>query len=243
VGASPAALCETFGGSGAGGRTPLLACPTVVRNTFCVFALALSAAACQNPSSKKERGPAERAPAALPNLKPYVQSEIVVSTNGGFVDVVLPIVQTQPAPDGTQRIYAAGKYRDRSIALTVRVSSAWLPQNVGSDISHVVYGGLVSFVRTDAGCDELPPLLDELYGTGLHPSGHIPEVTFSATTRDGSAPRLNEATARLSLSRSGETEASTVELYLNIDLPGRRLELVEKEPRYRVALLRALGQF
>jgi hypothetical protein len=215
----------------------------VVRNTFWVFALAAAAAACRGQGSKNERRPVERAPTALPNLKPYVQSEIVVSANGGFVDVILPIVQMQPAPDGTQRIHAAGKYRERSIALTVRVSSAWLPQNVGSDISHVVYGGLVSFVRTDAGCDELPPLLDELYGTGLHPSGHLPEVSFSATTRDGSAPRLNEAPARLLLSRSGETEESTVELYLNIDLPGRRLELAEKEPKYRVGLLRALGQF
>jgi hypothetical protein len=218
-------------------------CSEVVRNTLWVFGLAVSVAACRGQGSKNERGPAERAPAALPNLKPYVQSEIVVSTNGGFVDVSLPIVQTQPAADGTQRIYAAGKYRDRSIALTVRVSGAWLPQNVGSDISHVVYGGLVSFMRTDAGCDELPPLLDELYGTGLHPSGHLPEVAFSATTRDGSAPRLNETPARLLLSRSGEAEQSTVELFLNIDLPGRRLELAEKEPRYRAGLLRALGQF
>ncbi len=88
--------------------------------------------------------------------------------------------------------------------------------------------------------------LGALYGVGADTAVMAPQVVFTAISLEGDPRALRRGPVKLKLfyepegATDDEHDAQYAEVYLNIDLRGRRLELAEKDEEYRAPLVRAL---
>ncbi|HEX9578038.1 MAG TPA: hypothetical protein VF993_09810 [Myxococcales bacterium] len=87
--------------------------------------------------------------------------------------------------------------------------------------------------------DALLRVLDELYGTKLKPRAMAKTIIFSGISLGGDPRDLAKGPLHMKLfyEAAGDDYA---ELFTNIDIASRRLEIHEKDEAYRSAVVRAL---
>jgi hypothetical protein len=158
----------------------------------------------------------------------------------GFHDLVLFIQEYKRLPDGSQSIRGSGTHKGRPVGLEVVLGPSWKAGSLGKDIPLVTYVGIVTYRSTGVDSDALVQVLDELYGTKVGPKAMGRETQFAGITLEGDPRDLAKGPVKLKLFFESDNQEDNVELYTNIELGARRLEVQEKDDGYRSPIIRAL---
>jgi hypothetical protein len=164
-----------------------------------------------------------------------------LAASSSFVDLSFRIREYQRTADGGQRIRADSSYHGQQIELLLELGNEWRPRNLGADAPFVVQEGVAVIVRDGVESDALLRTLDELYRTVLRPRALKPRSEFIAIAKLGAPERLAEGSVQLELSTPLASDAERAEFALTIDLANERLELSEKSPSFRRALIQQLA--
>jgi hypothetical protein len=79
-----------------------------------------------------------------------------------------------------------------------------------------------------------------LYGTKLSPLSMAKETRFTCITLGGDPRKLGQGRVDAKLFYEAEGEGDYAEMFTNIDLGAKRVEIREKDPDYRSPIVRAL---
>lgn len=167
-------------------------------------------------------------------------TEVMLGTGEDFIDLALFIEDHQRQPDGTQIIRAAGKHNSQPIRLEIVLGASWKSGSLDEKIPLVVYQGTVTFRSLGTESDNLVRMLDEVYGTKLNPTAMKQQTRFTAMTLGGDPRDLSKGPVKVKLFFESDNEKEYAELFTNIDLSKHRLEINEKDPDYREAIVQSL---
>jgi hypothetical protein len=104
----------------------------------------------------------------------------------------------------------------------------------------VTYQGVITYRSIGADSDTFVQVLDELYGTKLSPKVMIGEVRFTGISLGGDPRDLQSGPVKIKLFFESDKQDEYAELFTNIQLADHRLEFHEKDPDYRLAVIKAL---
>lgn len=159
----------------------------------------------------------------------------------GWVDLGLGIRSHETLSDGTRAVHACGVHHGREVGLTVVLGSQWTAGKLAPNIDLITFRGAVTFRSTGEPSDALLVILDQLYATKLAPAVMRPETAFVGISLAGEPGDLAKGPARIKLFYESDDEHSYAELYAIIDLSAGVLQIHEKDPEYRSAIIRALS--
>jgi hypothetical protein len=166
--------------------------------------------------------------------------EVTSESEEGFHDLVFYVQEHRRAPDGSQSIRGTGTYEGRAIGLEVILGPTWQAGSLGKDIPLVTYRGIVTYRSTGSDSDSFAQVLDELYGTQVTPKEMAKETRFTGISLGGDPRDLTKGPVKMKLFFESGGQDDYAELYTNIELAARRLEVHEKDEGYRLPLIRAL---
>lgn len=173
--------------------------------------------------------------------KPFsAPPEVTSETEEGFHDLVFHLREHKRLPDGTQSMQGAGTHRGRPLGLEVVLGAEWRSAPVAKDIPIVTHQGTVTYRSTGSDGDAFVQVLDELYGTKVAPAAMAKEIVFAAIALEGDPRDLGKGPVKIKLFFESDQEDRYAEHFLNLDLAAGRLEVREKDPEYRLALVKAL---
>jgi hypothetical protein len=163
--------------------------------------------------------------------------EVTSESEEGFHDLILFIVDHARLDGGEHSLRAAGVHGRERLAIEVVLGNAWRQVSFGGGITG--WQGKVTYRSIGRESDALLRVLDELYGTKLKPPAMARTISFSGISLGGDPRDLAKAPLHMKLfyEAAGDDYA---ELYTNIDIATRRLEIHEKDEGYRSAIVRAL---
>ena len=165
--------------------------------------------------------------------------EITAASDTAWHDLTFRVQQRGRLPEGGQLLRVAGAYRQKPVALAVLLGPAWTAGHLGN-LTLVTYSGTVTLRSLGEESDRLLRAIDELYGTRQRPQKMRQQTQFTAITLGGDPRHLEAGPVKIKLLFESNDESQYAELYLNIDLGRGSLELAEKDPDYRTAIVRAL---
>jgi hypothetical protein len=166
--------------------------------------------------------------------------EITSETEEGFVDLVFAITQSEVNSDGTASFLAQGLHRGETVGLKVLLRPPWKEGALGEGIT--TFQGRVNYESTGEESDRLVQILGELYQSPVRPRSMRKDVIlFTGITLEGDPRALTSRPVKIKLFVESEDENRYMELYTNIDVQGRRLEIREKDPDYRDAVMLTVG--
>ena len=166
--------------------------------------------------------------------------EITAEETEGFHDLVFYVEEYRRLPDGSQSLHGTGTHKGRRLGFEVVLGPHWEAGSL-KNVPVETYRGTVTYRSTGAESDAWVEALDGIYGTKMSPKAMAREVRFAGMSLGGD-PRdlLTHGPVRIKLFFDPGGEDAYAELYTNIDLLGRRLEVNEKDEGYRAPLVRAL---
>ena len=166
--------------------------------------------------------------------------EITSPSDTSWHDLRFRIQQLGSLPNGAQLLRVAGTYRGTPVALGVLLGPSWKEGRLGADVPLVTYSGSVEVRSLGEQSDRLLAALDELYSTRQRATKMGVQTEFAAISLGGDPTHLRAAPVKLKLFFESDDESRYAELYLNIDTGTGTVELAEKDPDYRTAIVRAL---
>jgi hypothetical protein len=164
--------------------------------------------------------------------------ELTLGTEPGFADMTLAV--TTATSGSGLRYVATAQHGGQEVAISVELHGPWIAGRLDNDVNLVVCRGRVDLIRTDPRSDALVKVMDGLYGTALAAEQMASRVAFSAVSLAGDPAHPELGMVKLKLFHGDADSADHVELYLNLDTPQQRLQLREKDPDYRAAVVRTL---
>lgn len=164
--------------------------------------------------------------------------DILSETEEGFADLVFRITTTDWTRDRWRRFVAKGTFRGQKVGLAVEVSPVWKPGTLGEGI--IVHTGALRYVSLGAESDALLAAWREVYGAAPAPAGMAEVTLFDAMSLEGDPARLDLAPAKIKLFSQSGSESEYAEVFTNIDVRARKVEIREKDGGYRPALLAAM---
>jgi hypothetical protein len=185
-------------------------------------------------SKQRTQPPPGRPPPPPPPQPPAPDDQ------GGFVDLDLEIRFQQELPDGSRTLHAFTTVLGREIGLAVVLGATWEAGSLGPDVPLATYQGTVTYQSLGAPSDAFVRVLDRLYGTRLGPARMRPSTVFTGVSLGGEPHDLEKGPTRIKLFHESDDEELYAELFTNIDLARGVLEIHEKDPDYRPAMLKAL---
>lgn len=185
-------------------------------------------------------GLGSRSPAVGSGAAPGTLSappELTSQTEEGFHDLVFFIERCEVQPLGSQVLHASAVHRGLHVGIEVVLGPEW---REGTFADQPSYQGLVTYRSAGPGSDALLRIMDELWGTKAAPRAMARMTDFTCVTLSGDPRDLLKGPVHAKLFFEAEEEGSQAELYTNVDLAAKRLEIREKDPDYRAAIVRAL---
>jgi hypothetical protein len=189
---------------------------------------------------KKSPPSPQAEPQAQPSKPLSAPPEVTSEQEEGFRDLVFHIEEHKRLPDGSQSIRGRGTHNGRPLGLEVVLGATWKSAPVGKDVPLVVHQGAVTYRSTGPEGDAFAQVLDEVYGTKVAPAAMAKETRFTAIALEGDPRDLGKGPVRIKLFFEPDEEEGYAEVFTNIDLSARRLEVREKDPEYRLAFVKAL---
>src|SRR5262245_58891136 len=195
--------------------------------------LLLLAGCVRQPRANQEPGPMASTPSAkLP--------EITAESEEDLVDLVFRVQDHKPLADGSQSIRAAGLHKGREVGFEVVLGPTWKKGKLGKDVPIAISRGTVSYRRVGPESDAFLQVLDELYDAKLSPKAMAADTPFTGISLEGDPGDLARGPVKIKLFYEKGGEDRYAELYPNIDLAARRLEVREKDADYRRQVIQAL---
>ena len=193
-------------------------------------------------------GGCSKQPASSPQDTAQVQQakplaappEVTSESEEGFHDLLFYIQDFKRLPDGSQSIRGSGTYKGRQLGFEIVLGPAWKAGSLGKDVPLMTYQGVITYRSIGADSDTFVQVLDELYGTKLSPKAMSGEVRFTGISLGGDPRDLQSGPVKIKLFFESDKQDEYAELFTNIQLADHRLEVHEKDPDYRLAVVKAL---
>jgi hypothetical protein len=193
-------------------------------------------------------GGCSKQPAPIPQTMAQAQPtkplaappEVTSEEEEGFHDLIFYIQDFKRLPDGSQSIRGLGTYKGSKLGLEVVLGATWQAGSLGKDVPLVTYRGVVTYRSTGSDSDTFVQVLDALYGTKLSPKGMGRETRFTGISLGGDPRDLESGPVKIKLFFESDKQDEYAELFTNIRLADHRLEVHEKDPDYRLAVIKAL---
>jgi len=172
------------------------------------------------------------APAPLP--------EISSESAEGFVDLVFAIESRASLPNGAERIIAVARDRDREVALAISLQPAWKAAEL-EGLKLLAYRGDLLVDSVGQRSDALVQAIDRLYATTFGSISMRHEVRFTGISLGGNPMALDAGLTKIKLFYEEGNADDYAELFLNVDVKQGTVQLNEKDPEYRNAVVHALA--
>jgi hypothetical protein len=160
----------------------------------------------------------------------------------GFVDLTLTIQSVEQAPEGYTTVTARGLDRRTIVGLKVSFKNGMQPGFIGSAVDRTAFkedGIVYSSIGPES--DALLGAMASLYRVDA-PGRFAERVGAVSIALLGNPSNLLSEPVKFKVFFNPDGgESSYAELYTNIDLPGKKLELFEKDMSYRTSVVRALA--
>jgi hypothetical protein len=166
--------------------------------------------------------------------------EITSGPDEGWHDLTFHIRDDRKLEDGRRALEACGVHHGREVGLVVVLGPAWPAVILSGEVPFTAYKGVITFRSSGQSSDALVQTIDELYGTALNPRSMRMETRFTAISLAGKPHVLEKGPAKIKAFYESEDQDRYAELFVNIDLPHRVLQLNEKDEAYRKQVVRAL---
>jgi hypothetical protein len=190
--------------------------------------------------SKQPAPPPQGAAQARPSKPLTAPPDVTSEAEEGFHDLVFYVLEHKRLPDGSQSIRCLATHMGRQLGLEVILGPTWQAGSLGKDIPIVTHRGIVTYRSTGVASDTFVQVLDELYGTKLTPKAMGIETRFTGISLEGDPSDLAKGLVKIKLFFESGGQDDYAELFTNIDLAARRLEVREKDEGYRLQVVRAL---
>lgn len=190
--------------------------------------------------SKQPTPPAQPTAQIQPSKPLTAPPEVTSEEEEGFHDLVFFIQEHKRLPDGSQSIRGSGTHKGRPVGFEVVLGPSWKTGSLGKDIPLETFRGIVSYRSTGADSDAFVQVLDELYGAKVSPRAMGREIQFTGISLQGDPRDLNKGLVKIKLFFESDKQDDYAELFTNIELGTRRLEVHEKDVEYRSPVIRAL---
>ncbi len=173
--------------------------------------------------------------------------EIAIIFEGGFVDLIFRITDSEIQPDGNVWIEADGLHEGERVGLRVELIGPWEEKILQEDFR--IFQGEVRYVATGEPSDRLVQVMRRLYGCSIQvDSMNSNGVLFTGISIEGNPACAKDQPLRIKLfieaedaEDDDEFDARYAELFTHIDMTTGWLGICEKDPDYRDPLIRALS--
>jgi hypothetical protein len=166
--------------------------------------------------------------------------EITAECEEGYVDLVFRVKKHEPLADGSQSILAAGLHKGREVGFEFVLGPTWRKGKLRRDVPIETSQGMVAYRGFGPKSDSFLQVLDELYGTKLSPKKMAADTPFTGISLEGDPGNLASGPVKMKLFYEKGGDDRYAELYTNIDLAARKLEVREKDEGYRRKVVQAL---
>ena len=163
-----------------------------------------------------------------------------LSAEEGFVDIDLPIARNRTGKDKVESIVAVGKIRGKNIGLAADIYPEWKKQKSSGESDIHFYWGKVVLRRLGKESDQFVEMLAGLYGVELKTARMATRIEAEAVGLNSDPSRILTEVVKMKLFLSSDSEDNYAEVFLNVDIPNKRLEFHEKDNDYRAPLVRNL---
>jgi hypothetical protein len=164
--------------------------------------------------------------------------EIISEREEDFEDLIFYIQTYKKLADGSQRLHASGLKNGKPLALEIELGPKWKGGTLGDVIK--TFQGIVTYHSVGVESDNFAQVLDELYRTKINPTKMATSTRFAGIALEGNPGDLASGRTKIKLFFESDVENEYAELFTNIDLRKHRLEIREKDPDYRSAVVNAL---
>ncbi len=168
------------------------------------------------------------------------QAQVFDKSEKGFVDAEFSAQSIEDTAGGDVCVTAVAHAGADEVGFQVVIPrrwDPWKPKNLDADW----YRGVVVVRNFRADTEALVRVLANAYGKAA-PAFAFTEIHLTAISLGGDPRKVRTEPVKLKLFRESESEKEYAEIYLNFDLPKRLVELREKDPEYRSAVLRFLSE-
>lgn len=163
----------------------------------------------------------------------------VTRDDEGFDDFDLPVVQTVTVQTGVFRAVCRGTLADQTVGFAVTFLAPWKEAS-GTDVPMLFGKAVLS--RTGVESDAFVLALATLYGMAEDARPMLPEVDATAAALACDPLRIATDPCNFKLFFHRNDSERAAELYLNINVHRRTLQLVERDARFRRNVVRALTE-
>jgi hypothetical protein len=177
---------------------------------------------------------------AAEEVKAQRVPDVSIVREQGFIDINLGITSTESNADGMLIIKAEGQSNGRVVGFSFEILPGWKADKK-SNSGFAVQWGRVRIRSIGQESDRFVALLSREYALGKTYSVMAPLTEFPAVSLEGNPANISSGPLRMKLFYEGMSEDRYAEVYANIDLRSKRLEFHEKDPSYRVPIVRALS--
>jgi hypothetical protein len=168
--------------------------------------------------------------------------EIITSvTEEGWHDFPFAIRKDEKLPDGSRALEARGLHRGREVGLLVVLGASWPEAKFDQKVPWTAYKGVITYRSLGRAIDSFLHIVDELYGTALHPKSMWVETKFTGISLGGKPDELEKEPVKIKVFYESDDEQRYAELFTNIDLQHQVLQINEKDKSYRKPVVRALS--
>ena len=171
--------------------------------------------------------------------------EITSRTEEGFHDIVLNIVDSKLTSEGDYEIIAKGKSKEETVGLKIKIKDKLKAGLVnegfdGFDTTAVELNG-VSFYSIGTESDSLISILSKLYGSPTSKKFTTTETSFDMFSLNKDQAELSKGYFQFKIFFDPYDSLGLYsELFLNVNLPKREVEINEKDWEYRESLVKVL---
>ncbi|MDZ4695089.1 MAG: hypothetical protein SGI86_08050 [Deltaproteobacteria bacterium] len=165
--------------------------------------------------------------------------ELTVDTEPGFADLTFAVSIARSDP--VRHYIGTAQHGGVEVALSAELHGPWIAGRLDHDVNLVVYRGRVDLIRTDDRSDNFVRVMDGLYGTGFGALKMTNRIALLAVSLAGDPAHPELGLVKLKLFHGDEKSDGYAEAYFNLDVGGLKMQLREKDPKYRVAMVRALA--
>jgi hypothetical protein len=168
--------------------------------------------------------------------------EITSRTEEGFQDIVLNIVDSKLTDNGDYELIAKGKSSQETVGLKIRIRDRLKAGLIGDnfDPTAVAIKG-VTFQSTGPETDNLVRILSRLYNYPTDKSFTNGDISFDMYSLNKEQADLSKGTFKFKLFFDPYDSLGLYsELFLNINVPKKEIEINEKDIEYRENLVKAL---
>jgi hypothetical protein len=173
-----------------------------------------------------------RASAAQPEV--FEKSE-----DGGFVDAEFRAQNIKTRPDGSLLVSAISHADSDEVGFEVLVPPRWVEWKP-KDYPEVMYRSVVVIKSSGKKTEAFVRALAKAYGLQA-PKFEFRAIALTAISLAGDPRKVDSMPVKLKLFCESERAGEYAEIYLNFDLSHHIVQLHEKDPEYRRAVLRLLS--